>query len=828
MKNNLEFILLTLLLLFCNSSFANDNSTIRQYEYTVERDVVYGTTESYCGDFEDLKLDIFTPINDSNTDRPIMILVHGGAFIGGKSETMDPLSIEFVRRGYVVASVEYRKGFHYRQSPPNTIICAVNPNPCFGLNTDNPLVEIIFSGFNATCGHPYDEIEPYRTIYRAQQDVKGAIRFMKGRNAIDLTDPNKVFLGGASAGGLTVLAAAYMDDNDEKFAAAYAQPNVNYLFGHPGNAGEVATCFESISPCTFKNNYVRPDLGSVDGTLNQNGYDASVKGVVSWFGAVESLDLFDGPNDPPLYIYHQTGDPLVPCGSKTLFEDLYECSINQADYCYNFYEKMPVVHGGCALIDYFENNPQNAPAHEYFIAQTPQFDGHYWDDYVTHAGAVATFFDRVGLDDAECYNASDNCIEDNGLYLHSQTVNWSSGNPTRYLDVPYAVVPDNNGNDVTLKLDYYQAPDLTANNTGEQRPLILFLHSGAFADKNINRKQFAGAGELFVKYGFNVAAIDYRVGWEDPNVNSFCENDYYDFRAANYLALKDVLTAINFLEIYNYATKIDLDNIIVFGYSAGGILAMQSAYMNETTDWESLEGSNLDFNILGELPQINANISAVGSLAGGLVNPDFAFQGNENVPMLLVGGDCDFVVKYDASNVFNCPNYPEIKGNYCVANTANDYGIPYHLRTYKGANHSNILANPIMAEDLSYTFLQFVNDYGLCCKQEQVETIYNSGNSCYTISANNCTSSDRLVTNTVDEIDVNLYPNPTSSQFEIIGNAERYNIEILNTSGQVMSTHNNIVNFENIDIASLPKGMYILKISIPEKWEVISRRIVKQ
>lgn len=56
-----------------------------------------------------LIMDIYEPEGDNLTDRPVIILAHGGYFIfGGRGEMAD-LCQYFAKRGYVAATIDYRK-----------------------------------------------------------------------------------------------------------------------------------------------------------------------------------------------------------------------------------------------------------------------------------------------------------------------------------------------------------------------------------------------------------------------------------------------------------------------------------------------------------------------------------------------------------------------------------------------------------------------------------------------------------------------------------------------------------------------------------------------
>lgn len=233
-----------------------------QFSVEVEEDVLYGTAILYNGEVDSLYMNIHRPVGDGMSERPLLIAIHGGAFMSGDREDMDELCGWYAARGYVAATVSYRLGLH----PP-----AILPNP-----------------------YAYDEAEPVRAAYRAQQDVSGAIRFLRARHEVDRSSLENVFLYGVSAGGIAAMHVAYATEENDKPAACAALDVVDH-----GTA-----------------QYPRPDLGPVAGLLNLNGYDARVKACVSHLGALLDTALVGSVDEPALFTYHQTGDPIVGCGHE--------------------------------------------------------------------------------------------------------------------------------------------------------------------------------------------------------------------------------------------------------------------------------------------------------------------------------------------------------------------------------------------------------------------------------------------------------------------------------------------------------------------------------
>jgi len=155
----------------------------------VLQDVKYGEAPKWYWPYstEELFLDIYLPFGDSLQKRPLLILVHGGGFMVGDKTTQDIVAFcdSFARKGYVTASIEYRKGY-------------------------NPLS----SG----------DIE--RAAYRGTQDGKAAVRFLKAFADSFNIDTNHVFSGGHSSGAFIALHVGYQDKESERMASTY---NLNFF-----------------------------------------------------------------------------------------------------------------------------------------------------------------------------------------------------------------------------------------------------------------------------------------------------------------------------------------------------------------------------------------------------------------------------------------------------------------------------------------------------------------------------------------------------------------------------------------------------------------------
>lgn len=308
------------------------------FNFRVETDIVYGIATNYAGNADTLKLDIYKPVADNNLKRPVLVLVHGGAWVGGTKTDGEVQSLAqlFVKRGYVVASVNYRLGMHPSAGGgSNTATCTlVTPE--------------------ANCAYVADSAEVVRAIYRGMQDVKGAIRFMKGRAEIDSTCKENTYLSGVSAGGFCALAAAYLDVDAEKPTTALAIADAEL----PANS--LNYCHNYFNATNASISRTRPDLGNIEGDIALNGNSSKVKGVANFYGGMLT-NLFEQYVDegPLLYLFHQTADVVVTCARAPILSNLsYDCLDPLGFLGCNHIWNMPWSYGSCSITSLIENSAE--------------------------------------------------------------------------------------------------------------------------------------------------------------------------------------------------------------------------------------------------------------------------------------------------------------------------------------------------------------------------------------------------------------------------------------------------------------------------------------
>jgi acetyl esterase/lipase len=148
---------------------------------TVTNDITYGSAVNLSNQTLDLKLDMYQPTGDTVTSRPAIVWVHGGSFCCGNKlspELVDEAN-NFAKLGYVNVSIDYRL-----ESPG-----------C--------------SGTQSNC---------VPAIMEATADSQTAVRWLRTNAATYGVDPNRIAIGGSSAGAIAALNVGYSTSEDPSAA----------------------------------------------------------------------------------------------------------------------------------------------------------------------------------------------------------------------------------------------------------------------------------------------------------------------------------------------------------------------------------------------------------------------------------------------------------------------------------------------------------------------------------------------------------------------------------------------------------------------------------
>jgi acetyl esterase/lipase len=354
--------------------------------YTIQSDfdLSFDTAVDFAGNTRVLNMDISYPTNDSPSEcgRPLLVVIHGGAWIAGdKSEiNVSRIKTDFAKRGYTAASVNYRLGQFQTSSAIN---CNTQP---FGLEWN--------------CFNMGDTSEWYRAYYRGIQDVNSAIRYLVNNDSIYDIDAQQIFIVGESAGGFIAMGVGYIDNASEvqqsqiMSLSAIAAPNTIYE----------SSCIQGygLDTAIASMDFSRPSLGGyVDGGNYPLQGSYTIKGVGNIFGGVFNNIFSTTTGVPPaLYLFHQPNDLIVPFNSQKVFAGYNACMINFPFNCGTIVNR-PFISGSNGvkqMIDDLASQGQTVPLYMTDFTNntspcsTTPSHGHAYDNFWLRTNNMATFF----------------------------------------------------------------------------------------------------------------------------------------------------------------------------------------------------------------------------------------------------------------------------------------------------------------------------------------------------------------------------------------------------------------------------------------------------
>lgn len=230
---------------FC--SIAQDCSTGRYVspnlfpEVTVTTGVVFGSNIGVSGSTQTLRMDVYQPTGDQVALRPVVVVAFGGSFISGTRADVANVCTDLAKRGYVAVANDYRVGFFLPNQTTTT-----------------------------------------RAVMRGAHDMRACVRYLR-KSVAELgnpygIDPDRIIVGGVSAGAISGLHATYLDQDSEIPAVLLS---------------EIAS------------------LGGIEGNSGNPGYSSEPFACYSFSGALGD-SVWVEPGDQPLVSLHEVGDGVVP------------------------------------------------------------------------------------------------------------------------------------------------------------------------------------------------------------------------------------------------------------------------------------------------------------------------------------------------------------------------------------------------------------------------------------------------------------------------------------------------------------------------------------
>ena len=222
----------------------------------------------------DLKMDIYSPVGDNATDRPLAIYVHTGNFLppgingginGSKNDSSAIVMCEkLAKRGFVAIAANYRLGWN--PLDPNQFV---------------------------------RRAQLLNAVYRAIHDMKELVRVAKADASNLGIDPNRIVMFGEGSGGYVALAYATLDKWSEVEIPKFINPATSASFVDSNQVGNIE---------------------GLNGLLNlyaDNGQSTDIAMCVNMGGALADISWLEA-GDPAMIAFHCVRDPFAPFGDGTV------------------------------------------------------------------------------------------------------------------------------------------------------------------------------------------------------------------------------------------------------------------------------------------------------------------------------------------------------------------------------------------------------------------------------------------------------------------------------------------------------------------------------
>lgn len=342
------YLLFTFFMLSAVFSFGQRYLTEVFADYSVSTDLVYGSNISVLSGTpatETLVMDVYEPVGDMETSRPVILVAHDGEYLPEQTNGLTygnyrdsavvELCAQFARRGFVAVAYEYRLGW--------------NPSA----STQDARVSTYFNAF-----------------YRGVQDGFTVARYLRMDAATQgntyKIDPNKIVSGGMGTGGQISIAMAFLDKYQEINLPKFLNPATATSYVDTSLSGD------------FYGTLTRPL-----NTANHTGYISEIQMAFNLGGLVGDstwIEAGDVPvvsmgvvNDP--YTPYDFGALITPVSGDFMYNISGEKGIQRRQYIYGnngafssitftdpYTQQADVMNGGMdGLYPFNRPGPESAP-----------------------------------------------------------------------------------------------------------------------------------------------------------------------------------------------------------------------------------------------------------------------------------------------------------------------------------------------------------------------------------------------------------------------------------------------------------------------------------
>jgi hypothetical protein len=366
----------------------------------------------------------------------------------------------------------------------------------------------------------------------------------------------------------------------------------------------------------------------------------------------------------------------------------------------------------------------------------------------------------------------------------------------RYQDEIFSSVSINTVNYSDVYTDFRHEMDIyTPDGDAEtNRPVVFYMHGGSFTGGDKSLTDCVDFCTSMAKRGYIAISSNYRLS---PIPLTFVLNQEEQYRTV-LKSVADIKAAVRYIRkdhTNGNSLGSDPNGIYIGGYSAGAVLSLHLAYIDQISDLPTspIDVQNLVASIGGTLEGDAGNdgysseIHGVISFAGGINDVNWIDSNDE--PVVFVQGDADGTVSYNCAPGLGLSSVLTLCGTGEMQPQADLVGVINDALTYSGEGHgwgSSGSGNPLFD-----TAVQFAVDFLyplLPCNQV-------------------------ISNNEITQFKPKVYPNPASDQINITSNLTIVDISIYNTIGKLLMDQPINKKDFTININKLLAGIYLIELT---------------
>ncbi|HAB89500.1 MAG TPA: hypothetical protein DCF84_03110 [Bacteroidetes bacterium] len=231
--------------------------------------------------------------------------------------------------------------------------------------------------------------------------------------------------------------------------------------------------------------------------------------------------------------------------------------------------------------------------------------------------------------------------------------------------------------------------------TLSHRPTIVFAFGGGFVIGSRNQPDLPRLRDYYVPRGYNLATIDYRLGFNVTSGGSTLR--------AVYRGVQDMRAALRFLAENCDQYFIDTNHIVLMGSSAGSFIGLHHAYMDENerpAETYGIPGENQDLGCAdcsgnnaynNQYIRPMAIINRWGAMGDtNWIEPTI----RDSIPLISFHGTNDNVVPFGTGYPFSIPLFSPVYGSSVIHERLENLGVHNQFIPLQGAGHEPELLQP--------------------------------------------------------------------------------------------------------------------------------------